>query len=483
MKIDRLIGGIALSLAAAFSLHAQVPQIINYQGRVLAGTTNFNGSGQFKFALVDATGSTTFWSNDNTSTGGSEPTGAVSLSVSNGLYSVLLGDTSIPNMTVAIPFSAFTNSDVRLRVWFNDGTHGSQLLSPDQRIAAVGYAVTAASAASVPSSGLTGIVSVTHGGTGSATSSGALTNLGAAATSGNLAQFAPTTSAQLAGILSDENGTGLVVFHNSPGLTSPTISGQMTAAVGSAVNPTYGFVGDLNTGMFSSALDTINFATAGASRMSISPAGVVSAATFSGSLSGNATSATSATNVSGVVATANGGTGLNASGASGNILQSNGIAWTSVDPSSGLTLGQSLPASLGTLTLSVPNNSSFALIPGLTRSITVPANSLVYVETDGGIQTTSASATGFSETDIAIFVDGVQTSNGGIKRIITANNGGGFSMTNHWSFAVPLTLTAGNHTIEVQAGAPNIAGAATANVSGSSSSVLRGKLIIMILKQ
>ena len=42
-------------------------------------------------------------------------------------------------MTFAIPSSVFTNSDVRLRVWFNDGTHGSQLLTPDQRIAAVGY--------------------------------------------------------------------------------------------------------------------------------------------------------------------------------------------------------------------------------------------------------------------------------------------------------------------------------------------------------
>ena len=71
---------------------------------------------------------------------GSEPTAAVTLTVTKGLYSVLLGDTSIANMTVAVPSSVFTNSDVRLRVWFNDGTHGSQLLTPDQRIAAVGYA-------------------------------------------------------------------------------------------------------------------------------------------------------------------------------------------------------------------------------------------------------------------------------------------------------------------------------------------------------
>ena len=34
---------------------------------------------------------------------------------------------------------------MRLRVWFNDGTNGSQLLTPDQRLAAVGYAVVAGS--------------------------------------------------------------------------------------------------------------------------------------------------------------------------------------------------------------------------------------------------------------------------------------------------------------------------------------------------
>ena len=55
---------------------------------------------------------------------------------------MLLGDTSLANMT-AIPNAVFNNTDVRLRVWFNDGTNGSQLLTPDQRIAAVGYAMMA----------------------------------------------------------------------------------------------------------------------------------------------------------------------------------------------------------------------------------------------------------------------------------------------------------------------------------------------------
>ena len=120
-------------------LHAQVPSQINYQGRVVVGTTNFDGSGQFKFALVDAAGTTTYWSNDGTSVNGSQPTNAVTLTVTKGLYSVLLGDNSITNMT-ALPGSVFNNADVRLRVWFNNGVVGSQLLTPDQRLGTVGYA-------------------------------------------------------------------------------------------------------------------------------------------------------------------------------------------------------------------------------------------------------------------------------------------------------------------------------------------------------
>ena len=124
------------------SLSAQVPQLINYQGRITVGSVNFDGSGQFKFALVNTDGSTTYWSNDGTSIAGSEPTAAVRLTVTKGLYSVLLGDATLPNMTV-VPATVFTNPDVRLRVWFSDGVNGSQLLAPDQRIAAVGYAMIA----------------------------------------------------------------------------------------------------------------------------------------------------------------------------------------------------------------------------------------------------------------------------------------------------------------------------------------------------
>jgi hypothetical protein len=91
IHFTRVIVLAALCLLSA-SVHAQVPQIISYQGRVAVGTINFDGTGLFKFSLVNAVGTTTFWSNDGTGSAGAEPTSAVSLTVSKGLYAVLLGD-------------------------------------------------------------------------------------------------------------------------------------------------------------------------------------------------------------------------------------------------------------------------------------------------------------------------------------------------------------------------------------------------------
>jgi formylglycine-generating enzyme required for sulfatase activity len=167
MPVIPLLRALALGFTILSTLlHAQVPQILNYQGNIAVGTppVNFNGSGVFRFALVNTDGTTTFWSNDGTSTAGSQPTEGVSLPVAKGLYSVLLGDTTLTNMMV-IPATVFANTDVRLRVWFSDGTaNGSQLLAPDQRIAAVGYAMVAgvanslAAGATVPATAITGTI-------------------------------------------------------------------------------------------------------------------------------------------------------------------------------------------------------------------------------------------------------------------------------------------------------------------------------------
>ena len=69
---------------------------------------------------------------------------------------------------------------------------------------------------------------------------------GYAVTSGNLSQFAATTSAQLLGVLSDETGSGAAVFAISPTLVTPALgtpaSGVMTNATGTASGLTAGNV-------------------------------------------------------------------------------------------------------------------------------------------------------------------------------------------------------------------------------------------------
>lgn len=139
---------LALCALAPAAARAQLPPLLSFQGRVLSGNTNFSGPAQFKFALVDGPGATSFWSNDGTSAGGSEPASSVAVPVSLGLYSVLLGDTNMP----PVPATVFTNTDVRVRVWFNDGLHGFQGLGPDQRIAAVAYC---AMAGTIPDGAIT----------------------------------------------------------------------------------------------------------------------------------------------------------------------------------------------------------------------------------------------------------------------------------------------------------------------------------------
>src|SRR6185503_6071959 len=91
---------------------------------------------------------TTHWSNDGTSSAGSEPIGAVTVPVSNGLFTVRLGDPSIVNMTSFSP-GLFHRPDLKLRIWFNDGVNGFVLLNPAQPLTAAPYAMVANNASNL----------------------------------------------------------------------------------------------------------------------------------------------------------------------------------------------------------------------------------------------------------------------------------------------------------------------------------------------
>jgi hypothetical protein len=101
----------------------------------------------------------TIWNNDGTS--GSEPVSAVSVGVTNGLFTVQVGNPALPNMT-AIPESIFLQTNLLLQLWFNDGVQGWAALNPAQALTAAPYATFANTAGSLtgtlPTSQLTGSV-------------------------------------------------------------------------------------------------------------------------------------------------------------------------------------------------------------------------------------------------------------------------------------------------------------------------------------
>ena len=147
---------LSLAISTLALVAAPPPGIVNVQGVIEVAGSPFTGTGMFKFALVNNSGDTTFWSHDDTSVAGSEPTSSIAIAVADGRYSVALGNTPTPNPSIPIPSSIFANNaDVRLRIWFDDGTNGFQLLSPDQRILSVGYALHAAHAETVSTGGIT----------------------------------------------------------------------------------------------------------------------------------------------------------------------------------------------------------------------------------------------------------------------------------------------------------------------------------------
>ena len=125
-----------------------VPPVLNYAGQVAVNGEAFDGNGLFKFALVNADGNVTYWSNDGTSVAGSQPDSNISVQVSGGLYAILLGNTAQQGMGAIDPAVFAQHTDAKLRVWFSDGVNGFQQLSPDRPFASVPYAFSAGTAQS-----------------------------------------------------------------------------------------------------------------------------------------------------------------------------------------------------------------------------------------------------------------------------------------------------------------------------------------------
>ena len=143
--ISSLLGPASYAGASNLAVNNGVPAMVSYQGQVSLGSVPFSGPGYFKFAIIDPPGTTSFWSNDGSSSAGSQPTNAVTLPVTGGLFNVLLGDPglSMPLLTANV----FSEPGRMLRVWFSpDGSTFTKLV-PDSGITSVPYALQAQLAA------------------------------------------------------------------------------------------------------------------------------------------------------------------------------------------------------------------------------------------------------------------------------------------------------------------------------------------------
>lgn len=354
-------------------LHSQVPQLISYQGRVGVDGVNFDGSGQFKFAFVNAAGTTTYWSNDGSSTAGSEPGNAISIPVSKGLYAVLLGDATLPHMSI-VPATVFTHGDVHLRVWFSDGVNGFQQLTPDRRIAAVGYAMMADSVsdgaittAKITDGAVTseklaaGVVQTANLATGAVgnaqlANSVVTINAGTGLGGGGLVSLGGAVSLSNAGVLSLTGGGGITVDAATGAITlgsSATSAGTAGAIVARDANG--GFTAGTITGTLNG-----NAATA------------TTATDFTGMLAGDVTGTQAATTIAATTVTGKALTGFTS--AAGSVTASDTLlsAISKLDGNTALKAPLASPTFTGSVTLPAGSATTAPLLLQTGTSLTTP---------------------------------------------------------------------------------------------------------------
>ena len=139
MNVTRRTILVAVALLALMPMLASAqpitPPTISYQGRITVEGVPYDGQGYLKFAIVNHGGEVT-WSNDGTSAG--QPATGVPLAVTEGLFSVGLGDEDLG--MVPLGRQAFADPASSLRVWFSADGGEYVRLAPDRPLTTVPFA-------------------------------------------------------------------------------------------------------------------------------------------------------------------------------------------------------------------------------------------------------------------------------------------------------------------------------------------------------
>jgi hypothetical protein len=446
-------------LMMTLAVTAQVPQKMNYQAivRNASGQPITSGSVSLRFIIHDdsATGTPVF---QETQSANPNQFGLVTVAIGS------VGNLSAVNWGVGAKY---------LQVEL-DPAGGSNFTSMgDAQLLSVPYALyagnsTAGATGATGPQGSTGVAgnNGSNGGTGPAGATGP-TGAGVAGPTG------PTGATGQGG-----GATGPTGSTGANGPTGPT--GQ-TGASGSIGNT--GATGD--TGLVGATGPTGPTGQGGGATGPTGPSGANGATGLTGvtgptgaGLTGN-TGSTGATGATGAGATGptgptgvglagpTGATGAGATGPTGPTGSNGNTGLTgatgptgagvtgptgSVGPTGTVdSIGQSFTTVYTSTTVGIDYTyTTYGLIPGLTQTVNVPANSTVFISTDGEV-VVNVTGLNYVLVNVAVFVDGVIVPSGGVRAVFASNTSQVAGVPQPWAITLTQNLSAGSHTIDVRA--------------------------------